>query len=147
MHYLSTGASSATLSLPSRSAAPLVNPHAELQGIKEKNKERENVNPNPIAVDKKHRTVRAGAQFKSPLSATAAASAGKSSIRLTPSIQMLERKVQLLRRAVKVKKEQEEVVLKDLIKTWTEAGREVSYQLFELAREGEDLEALGVVGV
>ncbi|KAK1229711.1 hypothetical protein PQX77_007205 [Marasmius sp. AFHP31] len=50
---------------------------------------------------------------------------------------MLERKVQLLRRAVKVKKEREEVTLKDLIKTWTEAGREVSYQLFELARERE----------
>ncbi|KAL0581948.1 hypothetical protein V5O48_000005 [Marasmius crinis-equi] len=109
-------------------------PSPDLQALKAKENEKRNAF---VSDKKKHRTVRAGAQFKSPLTAAAAASAGKSSIRLTPSIQMLERKVQLLKRAVKVKNEQEEETLKDLIKTWTEAGREVSYELFELARERE----------
>ncbi|KAG7097184.1 hypothetical protein E1B28_004556 [Marasmius oreades] len=86
---------------------------------------------------KKHRTARAAVQFKSPLTATTAASVGNTSVRLTPTIQILERKVQLLKRAVKVKADREQEVLKDLIKIWTEAGREISYELFELAKDRE----------
>ncbi|KAK7060335.1 hypothetical protein VNI00_001100 [Paramarasmius palmivorus] len=90
-----------------------------------------------VVVDtkKKHRTLRAGGQFKSPL--TTSTPLGTGSVRLTPNIQLLERKVQLLKRAVKVKRENEEEVLKGLIKTWTEAGREVAYELFELAKDRE----------
>ncbi|KAF9263611.1 hypothetical protein L218DRAFT_864606 [Marasmius fiardii PR-910] len=93
--------------------------------------------PAVIVDEKRHRTTRAAAQFKSPLTAQAAASIGDTSIRLTPAIQVLERKVQLLKRAVKVKADREKEVLKNLIKIWTEAGREASYELFELGKDRE----------
>ncbi|EEB95851.1 hypothetical protein MPER_05116, partial [Moniliophthora perniciosa FA553] len=89
--------------------------------------------PAPALVNLKHRTVRASSQFKSPL--TFSKPTGLGSVRLTPNIQMLERKAQLLKRAIKVKRENEEVVLKGLINTWTEAGREVAWELFEIGKE------------
>ncbi|KAG7445892.1 uncharacterized protein BT62DRAFT_141163 [Guyanagaster necrorhizus] len=83
---------------------------------------------------KKHRTVRAAAQFKSPLSA-AASSNVMLSVRMTPAIQSLERRVQILRRAVKVKKEGEEELLESLAKRWTEAAREVAWELWDLVKD------------
>ncbi|KAG2339855.1 hypothetical protein BDR05DRAFT_567651 [Suillus weaverae] len=82
------------------------------------------------------RTLKAASQFKSPLSSSASASSGRgSSIRLTPTVQSLERKLQLLKRAVKVKENDEEKTLVRLIKKWTEAGREVAYELWDLVKD------------
>ncbi|KAG1874712.1 hypothetical protein DFJ58DRAFT_695480 [Suillus subalutaceus] len=82
------------------------------------------------------RTLKAASQFKSPLSSSASASSGRgSSIRLTPTVQSLERKLQLLKRAVKVKENDEEKTLIGLIKKWTEAGREVAYELWDLVKD------------
>uniref|UniRef100_A0A0W0FC78 Swi5-dependent recombination DNA repair protein 1 n=1 Tax=Moniliophthora roreri TaxID=221103 RepID=A0A0W0FC78_MONRR len=89
--------------------------------------------PLPSPANLKHRTIRASSQFKSPL--TSSTLTGLGSIRLTPNIQMLERKAQLLKRAIKVKRENEEEVLKGLVKMWTEAGREVAWELFEIGKE------------
>jgi len=87
-------------------------------------------------VANKVRTKRAAAPFKSPLSTSSAGSSGAiSSVRLTPTIQALERKVQLLKRAVKVKKDGEEEVLEKLVKKWMEAGREVAYELWGLVKD------------
>ncbi|KAK0191325.1 hypothetical protein F5146DRAFT_596055 [Armillaria mellea] len=83
---------------------------------------------------KKHRTVRAAAQFKSPLSAAASSNA-MPSVRMTPTIQLLERRVQVLRRAVKVKKDGEEELLESLAKRWTEAAREIAWELWDLVKD------------
>ncbi|KAK0490641.1 hypothetical protein IW261DRAFT_27939 [Armillaria novae-zelandiae] len=83
---------------------------------------------------KKHRTIRAAAQFKSPLSA-AASSHVMPSVRMTPTIQSLERRVQVLRRAVKVKKDGEEELLESLAKRWTEAARELAWELWDLVKD------------
>ncbi|KAG1780283.1 hypothetical protein EV702DRAFT_771871 [Suillus placidus] len=82
------------------------------------------------------RTLKAASQFKSPLTSSASASSGRgSSIRLTPTVQSLERKLQLLKRAVKVKENDEEKTLVRVIKKWTEAGREVAYELWDLVKD------------
>ncbi|KAG2043134.1 hypothetical protein BDR03DRAFT_942947 [Suillus americanus] len=91
------------------------------------------------------RTLKAASQFKSPLSSSASASSGRgSSIRLTPTVQSLERKLQLLKRAVKVKENDEEKTLVGLIKKWTDAGREVAYELWDLVKDsGNNREGMG----
>ncbi|KAJ7580223.1 hypothetical protein C8J56DRAFT_1016181 [Mycena floridula] len=82
----------------------------------------------------KHRTQRASGQFKSPLSAEVS-SKPNSSIRLTPTIQALERKLQVLKRAVKVKTTSEEQILAGLAKRWTEAGRDVAWEVWDLIKD------------
>ncbi|KAJ7499165.1 hypothetical protein FB451DRAFT_28517 [Mycena latifolia] len=84
----------------------------------------------------KHRTQRAAGQFKSPLP-LAASSSIPSSVRQTPTIQALERKVQVLKRAVKVTNEGEEQTLEALVKKWTEAGREVAWEVWELVKDNQ----------
>ena len=81
------------------------------------------------------RTLKAASQFKSPLSSSALSSERGPSIRLTPTIQSLERKLQLLKRAIKVKENDEEKTLVGLVKKWTEAGREVAYELWDLVKD------------
>jgi len=84
----------------------------------------------------KHRTMRAASQFKSPLTLTSAASADEAVlIRLTPTIQSLERKLQLLRRALKVREDLQEVILDRLVKKWTEAGREVAWEVWDNVKD------------
>ncbi|KAH6915395.1 hypothetical protein BKA70DRAFT_1258841 [Coprinopsis sp. MPI-PUGE-AT-0042] len=79
----------------------------------------------------KHRTVRASAQFKLPL----AIAPEQTLVRPTPTVQALERKVQILKRALKVTKENEEEVLEGLIHKWTEAGREIAYEVWTLVKD------------
>ncbi|KAH7931297.1 hypothetical protein BV22DRAFT_9970 [Leucogyrophana mollusca] len=82
------------------------------------------------------RTQKAASQFKSPLGDSASASsAALPSIRLTPTVQTLERKLQLLKRAVKVRENGEEEVLAGLVKKWTEAGREVAWEVWDLVKD------------
>ncbi|KAG2119015.1 uncharacterized protein F5147DRAFT_195211 [Suillus discolor] len=96
---------------------------------------RAHVAPSVTPAKTRVRTLKAASQFKSPLSISASATSGRgSSIRLTPTVQSLERKLQLLKRAVKVKEDDEENTLIRLIKKWTEAGREVAYELWDLVK-------------
>lgn len=85
-------------------------------------------------------TTRAAAQFKSPLSFISMANSSSSlpQVRLTPNMQSLERKIQILKRALKVKKDNEEKILADLTARWTEAGREVAWEVWELVKNNGD---------
>ncbi|KAJ3899699.1 hypothetical protein F5879DRAFT_975984 [Lentinula edodes] len=85
-------------------------------------------------------TARAAAQFKSPLSFISMANSSPSlpQVRLTPNMQSLERKIQILKRALKVKKDNEEKILADLTARWTEAGREVAWEVWELVKNNGD---------
>jgi hypothetical protein len=94
----------------------------------------------------KHRTARAAAQFKSPLS-VAATSQVDNSVRMTPTLQALERKVQILKRALKAKKDDEEETLKGLVQRWTEAGREVASELWELVKNNNECDGSWGMGV
>ncbi|KAJ4472250.1 hypothetical protein J3R30DRAFT_3709695 [Lentinula aciculospora] len=98
--------------------------------------------PSPTESEKKRfsATVRATAQFKSPLSSIGAAHSAPflGQVRLTPTIQALERKIQILKRALKVNQNNEEVVLSDLTTRWTEAGREVAWEVWELVKDNGD---------
>jgi hypothetical protein len=102
--------------------------------------------PAPIPAKKLNKfTPKAASQFKSPLSAPAPAAF--SSVRLTPTIQALERKVQILKRAVKVKMGGEEEVLERLVKKWTEAGRDVAWEVWGLVKDsGTDGRSVGAGG-
>lgn len=91
---------------------------------------------------KKHRTQRAGAQFKSPLSIDASSKL-VSSIRMTPTIQALERKLQLLKRALKIKRDGEEEALRALLDKWTEAGREIAWEVWQLVKDNANSEDRG----
>ncbi|TRM68330.1 hypothetical protein BD626DRAFT_481412 [Schizophyllum amplum] len=86
---------------------------------------------------KNHGSKRAVSQFKSPLTATASANV-TSNVRLTPRIQELERKLQVLKRAIKVRKDGEEKTLERLVKKWTEAGREVAWEVWSLTKESAE---------
>ncbi|KAG6900906.1 hypothetical protein C0993_004343 [Termitomyces sp. T159_Od127] len=81
----------------------------------------------------KHRTRRASTPFKSPLSADAITKLA--AVRMTPTIQGLERKVQLLRRAIKIKDDGEEGTLLKLVKKWTEAGRDIAWEVWDLIKD------------
>ena len=90
---------------------------------------------------RKNRT-KAGAQFKSPLIAKSetrdTSQCDDLAVRLTPAIQMLERKLQLLKRAIKVKEEDQEDKLRELITKWTEAGREVAWEVWTIVKDNAD---------
>ncbi|KAF9563719.1 hypothetical protein CPC08DRAFT_705846 [Agrocybe pediades] len=93
----------------------------------------------------KHRTTRAAAQFKSPLSSAAAASSDEAAlVRLTPTIQSLERKLQLLRRALKVREDVEEEALEGLASKWTEAGREAAHEVWDAVKDNPSGEGSSV---
>ncbi len=85
----------------------------------------------------KDRTAKAAAQFKPPLVVPSSREVGPLA-RPTPTIQALERKVQLLKRAVKVRENSEEEMLMGLIEKWTEAGREVAWEVWNIVKENTD---------
>ena len=82
----------------------------------------------------KYRTTRAATQFKSPLTGGAATKLGKM-VRMTPNIQALERKSQILKRALKIKQEDQERTLEELARKWIDAGREVAWELWALVKD------------
>jgi hypothetical protein len=96
----------------------------------------EHVSSSSVTLDGKikYRTTRAANQFKSPLSAPNMLS-NSSLVRLTPTIQALERKLQILKRAVKVREDVQEEVLEGLVKKWTEAGREIAWEVWDLVKD------------
>ncbi|KAF8974617.1 hypothetical protein BDZ97DRAFT_1774566 [Flammula alnicola] len=83
----------------------------------------------------KHRTTRAASQFKSPLSTTSTVLDEATLVRLAPTIQSLERKLQLLRRALKVREDVQEEVLEGLVKKWSEAGREAAWEVWDVVKD------------
>jgi len=86
----------------------------------------------------KNRTAKAAAQFKSPLGLSSAGGEAGPLVRPTPTIQALERKLQLLKRSMKVKEDCEEEILTELIQKWTEAGREIAWEMWGLVKENCD---------
>lgn len=76
-------------------------------------------------------------QFKSPL-VNGVVPTDSRTIRLTPALQALERKLQLLKRAVKVKENNEEEALIRLAGKWIEAGREVAYDVWDAIKDTGD---------
>ncbi|KAF5322534.1 hypothetical protein D9619_000983 [Psilocybe cf. subviscida] len=88
----------------------------------------------------KHRTARASSQFKSPLGASATPLDQATLVRLTPTIQSLERKLQLLRRALKVREDVQEEVLEGLVKKWSEAGREAALEVWDAVKDNASSE-------
>ncbi|KAF7776355.1 hypothetical protein Agabi119p4_4748 [Agaricus bisporus var. burnettii] len=85
----------------------------------------------------KHKTLGTAIQFKSPLISRDGLEVD-SSVRLTPTIQMLERKLQILKRAIKVKEDNQEDLLRGLITKWTEAGREIAWEVWEMVKNSAD---------
>ena len=95
-----------------------------------------------LPTPRKNYSARAAVQFKSPLSAgTQGPSSSQSpSVRLTPKIQSLERQVQVLKRAIKIKKEREAASgdapsLEELAKKWKAAGRDAAWEVWGLVKE------------
>jgi hypothetical protein len=88
---------------------------------------------------KKSHTSRAAKQFKLPLSVSPPSSSGSSfsAVQLAPTIQSLERKIQVLKRAIKVKRDGEEEELEGLIKKWKEVGREVAWEVWGLVKDNK----------
>ena len=56
-------------------------------------------------------------------------------VRMTPNIQTLEGKSQVLKRALKIKREDQEHILDELARKWIDAGREVAWELWSLVRD------------
>jgi hypothetical protein len=92
---------------------------------------------------KKDYTPRAASQFKSPFKRTvsgtsSAPTAAFSSTRLTPAVQSLEAKVQLLKRAVKIKDAEEsgtQKPLEELVVKWRTAGREIAQEVWNIVKD------------
>ncbi|KAJ3557644.1 hypothetical protein NP233_g11686 [Leucocoprinus birnbaumii] len=101
--------------------------------------------------EKRRPNKKAGAQFKSPLITKSGNGPETNSqqndptIRLTPTIQMLERKLQIMKRAVKIKEDDQEDSLRGLIAKWTEAGQEIAWEVWATVKEnnaGEEFSAI-----
>lgn len=84
-------------------------------------------------------TPRSVSQFRSPL-VNKVLPADSRTIRLTPELQALERKLQLLKRAIKIKENDEEDVLVRLAEKWIEAGREVAYDVWGATKDAVEFE-------
>lgn len=83
-----------------------------------------------------HRTARAAMPFKSPLSSDPTTKSGDV-VRMTPDIQALERKSQIVKRALKIKQEDQEHDLEYLARKWIDAGREVAWELWSLVKDND----------
>lgn len=104
--------------------------------------------PKP-GVANRDRTAKAAKQFKSPLQAPSASTAGVSAtlqsvpgtfscIKAAPTIQALQGKVQTLKQAIKIKtsgKEDEDEVLEQLVHKWMAAGREIAWAVWEHVKD------------
>lgn len=78
---------------------------------------------------------RAANQFKSPLAQLKPSDGSRTVILPTPKIQALERRMTLLKRALKIQREGDEDHLAELAMKWRDAGREAAYELWELVRD------------
>ncbi|EIN10331.1 hypothetical protein PUNSTDRAFT_132423 [Punctularia strigosozonata HHB-11173 SS5] len=114
---VSPGVSKASSSKQDTSSAPLSAKEAEWQKIKDY-------------------TPRAAAKFKSPLASSASASSRlNAAVKFTPTIQALERKLQVLKRAVKIKEDGEQEKLDQLAAKWRESGRGIAWEVWNLVKD------------
>lgn len=79
--------------------------------------------PAPSLIAEPKITKRVTAQFKSPLAPDGTQNA-VSIQSVAPNIQALQRRLQLLKRAVRIKNEGDEEKLSALVRKWTDVGRE-----------------------
>jgi hypothetical protein len=80
------------------------------------------------------RSSRAAAQFRSPL-VKVPEHASRPLVLPNQAIMDLERKLTLLRRAIKIKRDGDEGHLERLAKKWRDAGREAAYELWGIVRD------------
>ena len=80
------------------------------------------------------RSSRAAAQFRSPL-VKVPVHASRPLVLPNQAIMDLERKLTILRRAVKIKRDGDEGHLERLAKKWRDAGREAAYELWGIVRD------------
>ncbi|TFY79209.1 hypothetical protein EWM64_g4807 [Hericium alpestre] len=78
---------------------------------------------------------KAASQFRSPFAAGNVPSDSRNAILPTQTIQVLERKLTALRRAVKIKADDDEEKLETLALKWREAGREAAYEFWSIVRD------------
>ncbi|EJD01059.1 uncharacterized protein FOMMEDRAFT_29835 [Fomitiporia mediterranea MF3/22] len=82
-------------------------------------------------------TAKAKSQFKSPLMSSPTAKVARH-INNSRVIQDMERQVQLLKRAIKIKQDNDEEKLEQLVKKWRTAGREAAWDLWQLVRDNDE---------
>ena len=80
------------------------------------------------------RSSRAAAQFRSPL-VKVPEHRSRPLVLPNQTIMNLERKLAILRRAAKIKRDDDEAHLERLAKKWREAGREAAYELWGIVRD------------
>ncbi|KAG8902785.1 hypothetical protein FRB99_004120 [Tulasnella sp. 403] len=95
----------------------------------------------PLAARRAHHYISASRQFKSPLLKTSNQPSSSS----TPSGQnrriSLERRLHLLKQAHKIKSENSEAKLKDLIDKWTKVAREAAEDLWDIVKDSGGLDS------
>ncbi|SRR6266478_1665041 len=80
------------------------------------------------------RSSRAAAQFRSPI-VKVPEYTSRPLVLPNQTIMNLERKLTILRRAIKIKRDGDEAHLERLAKKWREAGREAAYELWGIVRD------------
>lgn len=83
------------------------------------------------------RTPRASGQFKSPLSAVTSPSTGhaRGVFSASPNVQVLQARVQTLKRAINIRSGGEGEKLERLVKKWTDVAREVSWEVWSVVKD------------
>lgn len=82
-------------------------------------------------------STKASTQFKSPLMSSTSTKA-PSRVNSSRQILDLERKLQLLKRAVKIKKDTDDDKLEKIVQKWKQVGREASWDLWQIVRENDE---------
>jgi hypothetical protein len=89
----------------------------------------------PTAQKNLVRTSRAAAQFRSPLAKKTLEHEPRPLVLPSQAIMTLERKLTLLRRAVKIKRDRDEGHLERLAVKWRDAAREAAYEFWSIVRD------------
>jgi hypothetical protein len=108
-------------------------PRANYQ-IKPKSAQEETPAGTSKAIKSSVRSSRAAAQFRSPLVKVPEHTA-RPLVLPNQTIMNLERKLAILRRAAKIKRDGDEAHLERLAKKWRDAGREAAYELWGIVRD------------
>lgn len=90
----------------------------------------------PAVSKKLFASSKAASPFKSPfIIPTSTSSTPVRPQSSAPNIKVLERKLQLLKRATKIKQDEDEEKLTGLVKKWRTAGREVAWEVWQIVKE------------
>ncbi|KAL5527293.1 hypothetical protein ACEPAG_6084 [Sanghuangporus baumii] len=83
-------------------------------------------------------SAKAKTPFKSPLVASLPTTDTSYQMSNSRTVQDLERKIQLLKRAIKIKEEGDEEKLERLVKKWRAVGREAAWEFWRIVRDNEE---------